>query len=411
VRTLIVSPFYPVPIRSGGHARICNIVKNMGRGHDLHMLCFMTPDQHICIEGLEGLREKARWVALRYNYTLMARLTNALHAGEWRRVLGRIGDRLKGFPRDVVRAYHPKFSLTLKEILGTHRFDVVQIEYTAMCRYLSLIRRHAPKARVILEEIDISYIAMERLARAEGNEAGESVARDIRRMVGYERRLWSELDGIVTMSETDRAHILQHRPEARAWSVPNGVNTDFFSFGQRLEDGSKRLLFLGYFQHTPNLPALRFFLADIYPGLKQRVPEAELAVVGAAPPPDIRERHGCDGISVYGYVPDVRPFMADCQALVAPIRSGGGTRLKILESFAAGLPVVSTSLGMEGIEMENGRHALIGDTAGEFLGALHRLLTDPFLARTLAGNARKLVERLYSWEVVCRQLEEVWYNV
>lgn len=408
MKTLLVSPYYPVPIRSGGHARLSNIVKYMGRNHSITFLCLITPEKRATALKFEGLKEPAEFVTCRHNYKLLQRLNEAIDPRQWLRDARRLLDRLYNLPHDVSHAYQPEMTRRLRNLLSCNHFNVVQLEYTSMGRYLPLVRKYAPQAKVVLEEIDISYVALERIAAAEGRGHKNGLRREIDRMIRFERQLWSKCDAVVTMSEKDRRHIQQYVASERVWAVPNGVDIEHFAFQPRRNRRKKSLLFLGYFQHPPNVHALNYFLADILPGLRKRIPEVQLEVVGDSPPPNIQGRHGVDGIKVHGYVKDVRPIIADCDVMIAPIRSGGGTRLKILEAFSAGLPVVSTSLGLEGIDAKAGEHVFVGDTARDFVVAVCTLIENRHLAKSIAEKARSLVEQRYSWEVVCNQLNKVW---
>jgi rhamnosyltransferase len=167
--------------------------------------------------------------------------------------------------------------------------------------------------------------------------------------------------------------------------------------GDAARDG---VLYVGNFQNLPNVDALEFFATDVWPLIRLEHPDAKLSVVGANPTPRVERFDGQQGIRVIGPVPDLRPWYHGHRVMVAPIRAGSGTRLKILEAFAAGLPVVSTTLGAEGIAYENGSHLLVADTATELAREVGRVLRDDELARSLAVAGLELARDRYDWRLV-----------
>jgi glycosyltransferase involved in cell wall biosynthesis len=153
--------------------------------------------------------------------------------------------------------------------------------------------------------------------------------------------------------------------------------------------------------HPPNADGIAWFVREVWP----QTPDARLLVVGRDPPESVL-RLASDRIAVTGAVPDVAPYFARATAVIVPLLSGGGTRLKILEAFAAGRAVVSTSIGAEGLEVSDGRHLLLADGAHAFAEATGRLLADPELRARLAAEARKLVQERYDWRALGDRLEE-----
>ncbi|MBI4557218.1 MAG: glycosyltransferase [Candidatus Hydrogenedentes bacterium] len=407
MRALIVSPLFPCPLLSGGHTRVSNLLREMGRRHELNLVSLITPEQLEFAGTLEGLQAPPELAVARRNYELREKVREAASPEQWRRTVRRYTDRLRGVPREVMRHYFPEMAGKLKQTLRRGTYEVVQLEYTAMGWYLPVVRRLAPRARVVLEEIDISYIAMQRLLDSGNGLPVNGLVREVTRMERYERDLWKRCGAVVTMSEIDRRHIGRFVPLDKVWTVPNGVDVEHFVFQPRPTQ-TQSILFLGYFEHLPNVAGLRYFFRDIWPEVRRRCPSSRLEVVGKSAPEDIRAMHGRDGISVHGFVPDVRPLMQTCRLMVVPILSGGGTRLKVLEAFAAGLPVVSTTIGCEGIEIEDGVNVCLADTSAKFADAVTRLFDDHVRAQAMAERARRLVAQKYSWRAIAREWEKVW---
>jgi glycosyltransferase involved in cell wall biosynthesis len=219
-----------------------------------------------------------------------------------------------------------------------------------------------------------------------------------------ERALCATIDLNVMMSEIDAARLRALAPAARTTVVPNGVNTDYFRPAPAESVVPGRLVFLGPTYMLPNRDAMDFFLDDIWPLVKRRIPDSSLHLVGRNPPADRARFSRHAGVTCQGYVPDIRPHMAGAQCSIVPLRIGGGTRLKILDAWAMGKAVVSTSIGCEGLEVKDGENILIRDDPPGFAEAIAEVLGDDALRGRLERNARLTAEKTYSWSIVGQHL-------
>jgi glycosyltransferase involved in cell wall biosynthesis len=164
--------------------------------------------------------------------------------------------------------------------------------------------------------------------------------------------------------------------------------------------GPPTILYIGTLSWPPNVNAVRFLVDDVLPRVRRSLPGARLTVVGKTPPPEIQRLAREDGrITVAANVDDVMPYFRDAHVLAVPLQAGGGTRLKILEAFAAGLPVVSTAVGCEGLRVQDGQHLVVAERE-DFAGAIASLLSDPARAQALAERARVVARERYDWHVV-----------
>jgi glycosyltransferase involved in cell wall biosynthesis len=225
-----------------------------------------------------------------------------------------------------------------------------------------------------------------------------------REEVAFTRRF----DTVCVTSERDRGVLQAAAPGGRIVVVPNGVDLDAHQPCQtRREAGA--ILFTGLMSYYPNAHGVSFFLKEIFPPVLERVPHARVLVVGADPPGALR-RLASDRVTVTGYVDDVRPYFARAEAYVVPLRIGGGTRVKALQAMAMGVPIVSTSLGCEGLDVEDGREVLLADTPAAFAGALIRTLQEPALRASLAAHAAERV-RQYGWSQVGDRLNHAFTTI
>lgn len=218
--------------------------------------------------------------------------------------------------------------------------------------------------------------------------------------------LLPRFDTAVAVS-TIEADELRRLGGARVELIPTGVDTRELRPAPE-QPGPPRLLFTGTMSYLPNYQGISWFAREVWPLVREQVPEAVLDVVGKGPPEDVLALDGRDGISVHGFVDSMAPFFARTHAVVVPILAGAGIRVKIVEAMSAGRPIVSTSLGCEGLlGLEDGRHLLVADEPRAFADAAARLLREPALRRDMAATARELAERSYDWRPLGDHLEQV----
>ena len=219
----------------------------------------------------------------------------------------------------------------------------------------------------------------------------------------YERSVLARVAAVCATSEEDGA-ALRRLGASRVVTVPNGVDTA--SIGYQPPSPGAVLAYTGHFGYRPNVTAATELVTGVFPRVRARFPNASLTLIGRDPPATLRQLGG-DSVEVTGAVDDVLGYLRRARALVVPLRAGSGTRLKVLEAMAAGVPVVSTRLGVNGLGLVDGEHVLIGESAADLAGHACRLIEDDDLARHLAEAARDLAVRSFDWSVVARPLLEL----
>lgn len=289
----------------------------------------------------------------------------------------------------------------ISALVHAHRFDVVQLEYAELAPYASPDLVGAP---VILTEHDLAFFSAWRRRRVRSAVFAPDYlsSRDLLRMALTELAACRRADEVHVMSDLDGRRLSRLLPDGREriQVVPNGVDLELF----RPDHASGDVLFVGSFPHRPNLDGLHWFVAESWPRVRRERPAATLTVVGAQPPPEVTALDGRDGMRVLGEVADVAPIYRQHRVFVAPLRAGSGTRLKILEAMASGAAVVSTSLGVEGIDAVPGRHVVVADSAVALADAVARLLANRDERVRLAAEARQLVEQRYGWSAIAERL-------
>jgi polysaccharide biosynthesis protein PslH len=302
--------------------------------------------------------------------------------------------------------YHRSaFQSALDALVERNSYDIVTAEFAQMANY------HLPLGtRRVLDEHNIEYDVLLRTSVGE-----TSLRRRVYNHVNYlklrreERRAWRSYDGCVVTSPRDRALLQRDRPDVLSAVVPNGVDTSFFC-PQDVRPDVRTILFFGAIDYYPNTDGLLFFLREVMPLLRKQAAPVRLIIVGKSAPDCILREASAD-VQITGYVDDVRPYLGTASVVIAPIRVGGGTRLKILEAMAMGKAVVSTTLGAEGIAVTHQRDILLADGAEAFAAAIARLLDDSELSESLGYAARRLVEHNYDWRVSVQALEQFYRRI
>jgi glycosyltransferase involved in cell wall biosynthesis len=382
-RLLFLSAWCPLPADNGSKLRIFHLLRELARQYDVDLLSFAPQ-----LPGDRALRE------LREICAAVDLLPETPFAG---RPAGRLRGLLSATPRSVV-ANH---SAAMAAAVGTrarNRYDLVIASQLHMAPYALLL--DAPR---LLEEVELTtlrdqYATQARLlGRARYGLTGLKTRR-------YVAELLRRFAGATVVSERERELLRPFAPaHLRLAVVPNGVDTAVCagSFGDPEAD---TLIYPGALSYDANFDAVAYFLGAIWPRLHAARPGVRLRVTGRATPERIRALPVADGVEFTGYLDDVRPAVARAWAEVVPLRKGGGTRLKVLEALALGTPVVSTSKGVEGLELEDGRHILVADTADAFAATTERLLGQPELRASLGAAGRQVVRERYDWRTIGTRL-------
>lgn len=223
----------------------------------------------------------------------------------------------------------------------------------------------------------------------------------------YEAHHYRNFTAAVTVSDKDKASLRRLCPRLPVDVVHNGVDLEYYRRGGNAEVEG-RVVFVGHFGYPPNSDAARYFCRDIWPIVRQAEHTASFMVVGRDAPADLAT---VPGVQVVGTVPDIRPYVAQAAVVVVPLRAGGGTRIKILEAMAMDKVVVSTTLGAEGLEVEDGRHIILANAPSDFAEAIVGFLRDPGRRAAMGAEARRLVAEKYSWDIQAERLDGVLHKL
>jgi GT2 family glycosyltransferase len=381
---LFVSPYSLYPPTHGGGVFMYQVVKALSARHRVHVLAFVDREEEL--ESNEHLKQFAVTV-------------ECVH-----RPYAPRGDFLGLIPYAVRCFASDDFRRRVQRALFRHDADILQLEYTQLGQFGGGLRR-TPS---VLFEHDVYFQSVRRrLARAEGFGEFCSTLVEWLRALRYEPKMLRRMDAVQTCSQQER-RLLQSFIGRKQPKIETGLRAAVDAGAYRPVFSGRRkdtALFIGNFQHLPNQEALRFLIRDVLPKLRQAHPGAELVVAGAQANTEMEELAGAEGVTFLGRVDEIREPLSRYAVFLCPIFSGAGVRVKILEAFAAGIPVVSTPLGAEGLDCEDGRELLLADDADGFVSVTKALFDDPARAEQIARIARETLEAKWDWQVVVPRLE------
>jgi len=299
----------------------------------------------------------------------------------------------------------------IADMTGESDYDVVISEYSMVAQYL--YRNPALDGiKRVMSEHECYYLARRKVFKMERcNKEGLTALFYMKGLKRFEFDMYADADRVLTLTPEGRDEMLAIRGDIDISVVPHGVDVDSFKPVEK-PAGPPTVMFLGNYPHDPNRDAVMFFAEKAWPSIKKEVPAAKFLVVGRGPTPDMLElAKSDDSIEITGQVDDVRPYFARSDVFVCPVRMGGGFRGKVLEAMAMGLPVVSTSLGAEGIPARDDENMLLAESGEALAEATVKVLKDNELASRLGKAGRDLVVRDYSWQRGVEILEEVLEEV
>lgn len=314
----------------------------------------------------------------------------------------------------------------LARLLDEQDFDIVQVETVPLSAYLPVFRAARKPPVVVCDWHNIDSEVMWRYGEHVKSAPRRLYARrTARRLEELERWAMREMDAHITVSNRDRARLLELEPDARVITVENGVDVEYYA-DDRIEQAHarrlnscpqsitarkdfalrNRVVFVGSMDYHANVDAAACFAREAWPALRERNPGLVFTVVGRDPAPEVRALSRIPGVEVTGTVDDVRPYYREAVAGIVPLRIGGGSRLKILEAMAAGVPVVSTRLGAEGLAVIHDRNILLADTPEGQRCAILSLAEEPDRWQHFAQAGRELVRSRYDWSAIGATLLE-----
>jgi sugar transferase (PEP-CTERM/EpsH1 system associated) len=383
MRVLQFAPRVCWPLDTGAKLRNYHLARVLAQRARVSLLAFI--DHELSSNSLPAFYEQVITVPRDSAYT---------PAKVVRGVLGKTPLPVLNYTTDAMKQ-------KLERLVSENDFDIIQVESIHLMSYLPIIRKARRQPMVVCDWHNIESELMQRYSEREAGLLRRAYASKTARLMSeFERRALREFDAHVTVSERDAEQLRDLNPAARIFVIENGVDTAFYSdleSGVANESPAKRIVFVGLMDYHANIDGAVNFARHVWPRVRERRPGFIFTIVGKDPASEVRELAQLPGVEVTGTVDDVRPFYRAAIAAVVPLNVGGGSRLKILEAMAAGVPVVSTTLGAEGLEVQHDENILIADTNEQLAEVIISLVENETRRQELSAAGRALVASRYDW--------------
>jgi len=390
MKILMLTPYLPYPLYSGGQIRTYNLLKNLAQKHEITLFSLIkTKEERKYISELEKFCRK---VEVFKRSERPWTLKNILRTG------------FGFYPFLVVRNLSSEEKRAVAKKLKEEKFDLIHAE-------TFYVMPNIPQTSVpiLLVEQTIEFLVYQHFVETTSPLLRFFLSVDVLKIKFWEKHFWKKANKVVAMSEADNKIMRREVSNLDVAIIPNGVDIDFFSKVKR-EKGEERVLFVGNFKWLQNKEAVGVLVEKVWPKVIQKIKGASLSIVGRYPTPKIKSYAG-KSITILENVKDIRKAYQAADLLLAPIFGPGGTRYKILEAMAAGLPVVTTPWGIEGLGARDGWEVIIREDPSGLAEAVVKILTDRVLYQKLAKAGKKFVEENYNWRIISSKLDRLYEEV
>jgi len=391
MKILMLTPYLPYPLLSGGQIRTYNLLKKLATKHEITLFALIKDDserQHIA--ELEKYCKKVRVFARSKKPFTVQNVFKALFSSH---------------PFLVIRNHAPQTISAIEQELSQNHYDLIHAETFYMMP-------HLPKTSIptILVEQTIEYLGYESYAKKAPAFLKPILEIDIQKIRKWEKYYWEKCDQLIVMSHDDKKFIGDKISDpAKIEVVSNGVDIEWFDQKPRQLPTEPTILSVGTFNWLPNVEAVDFLVRQVWPKIKILVANARLKIVGNNPTKQVYALGKSDPqIDVIGQIPDIRDAFKKAHVLVAPVFSGKGTRYKILEAMACGTPVVATSIAVEGLDIKHRVHVLTSNTAEGLAELTAEVLKKPKLWQSLSKTGYQFVMEQYNWDVISKKLDHIY---
>ena len=395
-RVLVLTELLPYPLISGAKIRAYYVLRQLASYHQVTLLSFVrAEDRPEYVAHLSGFLEGVHTVPMQRSWPRNGRAA--------------LVSLLTGRPAIIAREEIGAMQRRMAELLAAVPFDIVHADQIPMAQYGLLAQGGSLKR--LLDQHNATFQIVARLARNEPRRWRRLLLlREARAFVRYEVDVCQRFDHVTFVAEEDRQALLVHMQdralEARSTVIPICVDTDAAPPVEPVPTPF-RVTHVGTMYWPPNVEGLLWFWEEVWPQVRAKAPQARLTLIGKNPPPQFQALDARPDVDVPGYVEDLTPYLAETAVFVVPLHAAGGMRVKIVDAWCWGVPIVSTTIGAEGIDVRVGENILIADTPDRFAGIVVQLLDDPALQAQLRASGRRWVEAQYDW----RRVYDAWDDV
>ncbi|MGB7847445.1 MAG: glycosyltransferase [Candidatus Acidiferrum sp.] len=394
MRVLLAFPRPLLPADTGGKIRSLQIFTRLAKRHEIHAISYADP-----LHDQEGIAAMQRMFA---TYTSVAWKENAKYSpGFYFDVLA---NQLSNLPFFVEKCCRPEFAQAMKTISGRFRVDLLLCDFL----HTAAAAVDLPLRPRIVFQHNVEFLLRKRQWETESSPLRKWLfAREWKRTQTIEARVCRSFNRVIAVSDEDRRVFEKEFRIQNVSTIPTGVDSEYFH-PQEVEQKPGNLAFVGSMDWYPNEDGMLWFLRDVYPLIRKSVPSAACRIIGRNPSAAMSAAvASLAGVELTGRVSDVRPFLAEAEIVIVPLRVGGGTRIKIPEAMAMGKAVVSTTIGAEGLPFRDHRELRLADGPDEFAKAVIQLLLNSEQRKEIERAARECVTRENGWDSVVDRFDEI----
>lgn len=390
----MVCPNLPYPPDEGVKIKLYNLIKNLSDKHNISLLCYA------------GSGDQEKQVSHMKAYCESIYLVQRKKISKTKQLPSIAKYLFLRLPWNVKYAKSKDMQDAILKITKANPFDILHIDDVFMASNLDLSSHYSFKKAITFQ--DIESINYRRTFKIEKNPYQKMLfLLNWLAMRSWERKIIENFDLTVTVSPIELRILESMYPKANIAFIPNGVDIESFN-PLPVTDNEDSLLFIGKMDYSPNIDGAVYFAKRIFPLIKREIPNTKLMIVGQNPKKALEKLKSDPSVSVTGYVESVIPYYKRSSVAIVPLRAGGGTRGKILEAMALGRPVVSTSLGAEGLEATHKENIMIADKDEDFARYVIDLMKNMSLRKNLIEKAREFVEARYDWREVAKGLDRAY---
>ena len=402
MKVLWLSHFLPYPPKGGALQRSHNLIRQIAVRHEVHLVSLNQRKNLPAPENVDEATGFLKGICKRVEVFPIPS-----DAAKWRWATMTIASYLRSSPYDVNWLANCDMANFLERLSKTETFDLVHVDTIGLYPYV------APFYEIptVLNHHNIESQMMRRRYEKEKNCLYKIYFHKESSKIGeYERYVCGKCALNLVVSDLDGSRLKENTGNVRIAVIPNGVDIEYFQPQRTIGECREGLIFAGAMDWYPNREAVRFFLKEIWPKLREEKPDRQVTFLGRNPPRELLEAAKNSAINAPGFVDDVRPYLDDAGIYICPIRDGGGTRLKILDALAMGKPLVATGMAVEGLDLVEEVHYLKAETAAEFLIQINRLESDSDLCQTVATAGQRFVKEHYSWDVIGEKIAYAYHE-
>ncbi len=405
MRILFLSQIIPYPPDAGPRVKTWHVIRYLvGQGHKVTLASFVRPEEEQFVSKVDEVCDRV--------FTVPMRRSRIADVGYW------LKSNLTGRPFLVERDDLKEMRNLVRQLAESKKIDAIHADQLTMAQFAFRPEGVTTWPVTIFDAHNAVWTIVKRTQEGAMLPLKPVLALEAQRIKRHERLILEKLDHTLTVSEIDKNALLETQPNSnqelqnKIKVIPIAVDTQELKPAQR-DAAAKNILTMGTLHYPPNADGIRWFAKEIFPLIKKEIPSVSLTIIGKKPPVDFIQlaSDNPNSIQVTGYVPDLAPFMDQAAIMVVPVRVGGGMRVRILEGFARAMPMVTTTIGLEGIDAQLGSDIIVEDTEAAFAQSVINLLNNPKLQNQLAENGRRLAENKYDWQAVLGTLGSLYEDI